>query len=167
LRARGPSDAVDELRDRLAAVKPELIELLTREQRVGELRAMLQDVRQQLTSTSDRWPAGGVATLARLAPELATELTAVEVEVDQLACSHVAGGRRLAAYREALERWRDMVLAAEARLSAMCHDCGRQTTVALVDPADGSRYCPRCARPTESSIAELQLVRRVLPGGGS
>jgi hypothetical protein len=141
---RGPKGALTaELRDRLEAVKPELLALLGTHARQTRVRDTWSAAfRRLLALARDSWPLGGFETLSRLRPNLARDVEGAEVGAEAAGRAYTEG-RAWDAYTTALATWEALYVEAIRLLASLCHDCGADVTAAVVAD-DASRFCRRC-----------------------
>jgi hypothetical protein len=141
-----------ELRARLAAVKPELLELLAeageRERRSEQTEALnLAGWANVSVALGASDPEHALATLSALRPAGMLALTEARDQAEVAAAAWAAGAGTWEAFTAAALTWEALALDVARELARVCHDCGRETLAALADPLDGSRFCRRCVTP--------------------
>jgi hypothetical protein len=84
---------------------------------------------------------------ARLLPGALVDIDQAEAEAERLTVEYLAGEGTGDSYAAALERWEALLRGAAVALGRLCHDCGRETVAAMLDPSTGDRFCRDCLRP--------------------
>jgi hypothetical protein len=131
LRVRGR--LTGDLRERLTALKPELVALL-REHRQAE--------------TSDAWSAaywrirGRWPGRALVAPVLLEAIDTAEADAEQATLGYRAGTASFEAFTTALGAWEDLTRSA----AHACSGCGQPDRTVTVVMDDGQRFCGACLR---------------------
>jgi hypothetical protein len=150
IRMRGPRKALTpELRERLRAVKPELLALLGSEVRRVRVRDAWSASFGRLAALArTSWPTTGAAVLRWLRPEWARDLEEAEAAADTAGHAHLNGGP-WEVFAGALARWEASQVDVLRLLARVCHDCGREAAVAVVLD-DGRRLCRWCLAPSDS-----------------
>jgi hypothetical protein len=140
LRVRPAERLTPELRAKLQALKPEVLELLSVRHR--EATAAWAAAYARLAACG--WP--GRDAVERLRPVLLHGIDEAEESADAATLEYRSGEGSPAHYQVAVARWERLVRAAAWAIAGLCHDCGRPTLIAAGDPLTGERYCPRCLR---------------------
>lgn len=147
LKVRGPADALAELRERLRAVKPELLALLSSDARRERARdAWAAAFRRLAPLARDHWPTDGMRVTRWLRPGLARDVEAASVATEAAGRAYVEGAA-WEGFSAALGRWEALQGEAVRLLARVCHDCGREALVAVVLD-DGRRMCRPCLFPS-------------------
>jgi hypothetical protein len=128
-----------ELRAKLVAVKPELLEML-KDARQAEIAAAWAASYARIRRCE--WP--GRDVIVRLRPAALRAMDALERDAEIASRSYRAGTGSAEAFSAALAQWEGAVRDTATELNGLCHDCGQQTAAAVADPTTGERFCARC-----------------------
>jgi hypothetical protein len=140
LRIRPPDRLTPELREKLQALKPELLAVLgARQQAAGAAWAAAFG---RLRACG--WPGAHLVALVR--PDLQRTIAAAEGEAERLTAAYRAGAVELAAFVAGLDGWEVAMREAAVAVTDVCSDCGTPAAAMMGDPSTGERWCVRCWR---------------------
>jgi hypothetical protein len=136
-----PADRLTpDLRAKLQAIKPEVIELLTFRQKSAASAWSAAFLRLRPCG----WP--GREVIGRIRPALQREIDTAEAEAEAATTRYRSCEIESPALAITIERWERLVRKAAQECGALCHDCGRAAPAAAVDSTTGERFCVSCVR---------------------